>query len=845
MINQENLNKLYEGVIDNKELATKELATYGFNSKDLAALIKQGKIKREKRGHYSFLAVDDLYSYGQKMICDKRFSKVNQCFETCYQLDHEHFETNYQLFYINICGKRYQSAFNYFDIIWNTDNKFYQHDNNYYLFLLSLVTDDIPDKYKEVLKTIRLEDILVDSEDKRFSDVSQENERRTYAYNSSYAKALWSYHDSKLFSDLIIRKLLFQRINLDKRGKITMLKLVTAKKYQDIIDFLENKKKSKKLSFNDKYVLRLATNIVEIQKTNKIPASSISFTKDTFAAIDDSNFYLALELSNNFNTKKGIDNKSSLINLLLRDICSLIEEIKLSSNKKVEVEKRAKSDIESLVERKDEKDRVDKSIESNAAPLTPENNIVSTTFSNIVMNLMLGNSCAATEMIRNYLDLINKRDYEYLIIDLVKLSIVKKDMTFTEPMIVLTMINKEDFTIDISEYLQKFYISIRERKLDEAKIYLDIIAKSNKIDRGVVVGLSQVLNIREEKANENRNVPTAPVSLDNSTPMLKQTLQPAKNSLGPLTGEAEKNNQPLSVTDNKNNTSTIDINEKERKFIEDKHRELLKSKGVILLKSMNESERQKLYKIVGGYDDMVAISLGAGKEKQVALKYKNKNYVEINAKEILRSGKEDYINGDYDNCIRKYSQVLQVIQKPKAFIFAVLGLAYFRKSYKNTTIAYLTIATAKSIYEEDGKFDFTGLITYLKYGKPREEIKPNFQVDIKDFEKECQYDFVKKDFENIKSYILETGLDVESACQNLKMSPEETDVVILSLAAEYYTQGDYRKGDEFLKAVEKSNNKTAKTKKLLQEVRCNKKFYANRSSGDMSYLSLTLQPRKK
>lgn len=845
MINQENLDKLYEGVIDNKELTTKELATYGFNSKDLATLIQQGKVKREKRGHYSFLAVDDLYSYGKKMIEESHFTKVNECFEACYQLDHEHLATNYQLFYINICGKKYQLAFNYFDIIWNTDNQNFKHDNNYYLFLLSLVTDDVPDKYKEVLKTMRLEDILIESDDERFSDVSQENERRTYAYNSSYAKALWSYHDSKLFSDLIIKKLLFQRIYLDKKDKITMLKLVAEKKYQDIIDFLENKKKSKKLSFNDEYVLRLATSMVEIQKTNKIPTSHIIETKDIFAAIDDSNFYLALELSNNFNIKKGIDNKSNLINLLLSDICSLIKEIKLSSSKKIEVEKRTEPDTEPLVEKENGKDRVDKSITSNTAPLTSGNNILSTTFSDIVMNLMLGNSCNATEMIRNYLDLINKRDYEYLIIDLVKLSIVKKDMTFTEPMIVLTMINKEDFTIDISEYLRKFYISIRERKLDEAKIYLDIIAKSNKIDRSVVVGLSQVLNIREEKANENRNVPTATVSLDNSTPMLKQTLTPAKNCLEPLTDGTEKNNQSLSATDNKNNTSTIEISEKERKFIEDKHRQLLESKGVILLKSMNESERQKLYKIVGGYDDMVAISLGAGKEKQVVLKYNNKNYVEINAKEILRSGKEDYINGDYDNCIKKYTQVLQVIQNPKAFIFAVLGLAYLRKPYKNTTITYLTIATAKSIYEGDGKFDFTELITYLKYGKPREEIKPNFQVDIKDFEKECQYDFVKKDFENIKSYILETGLDVESACQNLKMSPEETDVVILSLAAEYYTQGDYRKGDEFLKAVEKSNNKTAKTKKLLQEVRCNKKFYANRSSDDMSYLSLTLQPRKK
>ena len=53
-INEENLNKLYEGIVKGNELTTKELNSYGFNSKDLADLIKQGRLERVKRGYYSF-----------------------------------------------------------------------------------------------------------------------------------------------------------------------------------------------------------------------------------------------------------------------------------------------------------------------------------------------------------------------------------------------------------------------------------------------------------------------------------------------------------------------------------------------------------------------------------------------------------------------------------------------------------------------------------------------------------------------------------------------------------------------------------------------------------------------
>ena len=160
-------------------------------------------------------------------------------------------------------------------------------------------------------------------------------------------------------------------------------------------------------------------------------------------------------------------------------------------------------------------------------------------------------------------------------------------------------------------------------------------------------------------------------------------------------------------------------------------------------------------------------------------------------------------------------------------------------------VDYLTIATAKSIYEKDGQYDFSDIIASINGKRKRNWTKPNFEMDIQEFEKEHPYDLGIIDIEKIKAYILESDLDIESACQNLGLTSEETDIVILSLAAEYYTQGDYRKGDQFLNAAEKSPNKTKDTIKLLETVKLNKKFYANRAYEGMPCLSLTLQPRKK
>lgn len=160
-------------------------------------------------------------------------------------------------------------------------------------------------------------------------------------------------------------------------------------------------------------------------------------------------------------------------------------------------------------------------------------------------------------------------------------------------------------------------------------------------------------------------------------------------------------------------------------------------------------------------------------------------------------------------------------------------------------IDYLTIATDLS-KKENVDFDFSDLIARLKGDIPEEDRKPRFRMTQKDFDYSDVCDYYGIDnFSKINSFIIESGLDVETACEQLGLSLEEVDIIKLIYAREFYTQGSYDKGDIFLKSVEKSKNKTKKTKKVFEEVRKNKRFFQNRKSNSNTELVLTLSPTKK
>lgn len=856
MINEENLSKLYSGVVDGVELTTKQLNEYGLNSKDLNELIQEGSIERLKRGLYSLKSVDELFYYGKKLISEKQYEKATQCFEKCYELDSTHLGACFQLFLRSIQKQDYESAFQLYEKLSQSENEFYQIDANYYLYLLSIITE-VPKKHSEYARYITFEDIKIPDTDKRYEDIALQNKarlatiQRKFPYALKQLRDLIAKHGNLTVQDIITRTLLYQAVSAESMSKSTIVELIKQKNYNEVVEHLIDKEYRHNLSKMEEYILKLSKTILEIQKTSIIPTSKKAIVESLFETIDVDNFSAALRLSSEYNEKNNISNDSNAINLLLSDICILINSITNPKQKDSEVipEESVKTPEEVTTKEKNKQFEV-------------SNNTVSpvTSFSSIISSLMKNDLDNAFLNLRSYMSSINKIEYEFLIINLIKISLLEKDIAFTKPMIALTLISKENYSFDISSYIQEFYISLSQNKFEEARAYLDIISKANKLGQDCIItdGLYQVLESSEkvlnykrdnsllEKANQAIENSKNIVVQTNTTPVYPQTSQQmeiaevSKNVSTPeVVREEAKNNQP------NESDIVIDKRDSEKDFIAKKHDELVEQKGVILLRPMDDARIDRIFDMVDEYPDMVAFVIGEGSEQQVVLRYKPIIEEFVDAKNIINYGNEAYKNGNYDDTIEAYLQLLQLFKEPQAITYSKLGLAYLKKNNIQSAIDYLTIATALA-KKEKVDLDFSDLIFRLKFNIPKEESKPRFKMSQKDFNYGDINNFYGiENFDEINSYIVESGLDVESACQQLNMTPEQIDIIRLIYAREFYIQGNFEKGDLFLGSVEKSKNKTSETKKLFEEIRRNKRFYQNRQVEGTRNLVLSLVPRKK
>lgn len=837
MINEENLNKLYEGIINDNELTTKKLNCYGFNSKDLSDLIEDGVLERVKRGYYSLKLVDELFLYGKRLIREKQYDRATQCFLKCHEIDSSHRGTCFQLFLRSINKKDYDATFKYLEILLDTENPHYMKDCNFYLYLLSLITE-VPDKHREYAKYLRFEDVSIDSCDKRYQDIELQNKirltaiKRKLPFALKQLKDLIAQHGSMTVQDIITKTLLHQALEVDAINKNIIIELAKNKAYEEIVKYFEEKEKRISLNISEINIVKLAKEALEIQKTKQIPIKTIFRTEKLYEAIDGKNFELALSIKEIYNKENNVDNSENTISILLSDICNMIKQISTSkqTSKDVELKKDFKKQLSQ--------------VQSDTS-----NSIL---FSDITRLLLQNDIENASKKLKNYLISINKKEYEFLIMDLIKLSLIEKDMSFSKPMLALTYMSRENFKFDISNYIQEFYVALSQNRFEEARIYLHIISSSNGlVDENVLTeGLLQVLNTAENAFAKVKDVESIDSKIEDNI-NLKEELKIETNDLSQTldTNETIKSVN-VNIIDKKVSTkktsnksvSTKEEFEMDKKFIQNKHDFLEQNKGILILKPMDEERRKRINKIVATYSDMVSFSIGEGKNIQIVLRYKPYIEENINVKNLIEEANDAYEKGDYTACINGYLQLLQ-IGNPYAIIYSRLGFSYMKKRKIDKAIDYLTVATHLNKKENKNR-DFTELIDRLKNPLKPDEIKPYFKMTLDDFENDVEENYGIGNLDEITSYILENELDVETACSKLNIPTDQIDIIRLIYAREYYSQGDYEKGDQFLKTVERSKNKTKFTAKLYEEIRRNKRFYINRSNEESKKLSLKLKPKK-
>ena len=813
MVTQDKILLIYDMILQGKSLTTKELNANGFTANDINVLIKQNVVVRVKWGLYALKDVNLLVSYGCNLASQKKYDGAQLCFEKCYEMDKTNYYVNSQIFFSAIRNKNYAKALEVYQSLINDEKPINKANTQLYLYLLNQIIE-LPEDYCKIASNLTYDDIRIPYKDEKINNQICQNNIRKLLISFNFVNAFQQLREvlssgTKIrINDVILRELLNQCLDAHLSYQLYTVECIQNRQYSKLISNLSTKKEKSILNKYDEYVLRLAKIIIQLKESSVFPQIKEGQIKNVFNAIDNNDYELALKLSCDFNKQNNFDDSKSAINLLLKDIVQLKKELS--------------------IEKKESEDK--------QSGLNNQNELFSQTVISL-MNLLVNNKLdEAYRQIEYYLQTIEQEKYYFLIVDLIKISLLDKDKSFKKPLLALTLISQNKYSIDISNFIQEFYASIFEKRYSCARFYLEIISSSNKfINNGIMVdGLITLLDAVEKEAHHSELSVMQPV--DNHQRLEKSV---ANTNI-------EKSNVKFENNKDKNSEKDTELIKKDQNFIAQKNAYLLQNKGIILLNPMSDDRIFHLMGIAKQYPNMRTFIIQTGRNKQLVLKYHEKNDKWIDVKGIIKEASEAYKNNRYEECINKNLQILHMYDMPSAATFSKIGLSYAKMRRRFLAIDYLTVAV--DLAKKEGKdYDFSDIISWLKGEAISEKVKPKFSMRLEEFDNGDvnKFDGID-DFKKISEYIISSGLDVESACQQLSMSQEQIDMIKLYYARELYRLGEINRGNLFLQTVERSKGKTSKVKNLLSEIRKNRFFYQYRDSDTSpQQLVLSLISKKK
>jgi len=614
--------------------------------------------------------------------------------------------------------------------------------------------------------------------------------------------------------NVILKTLLYQNLENINNSKKTIIDYINNKKWFELKKYIDKNPKVFELYLTD-YSKQLLDAIITITTTKKDIVPERNNTSTFNEAMEANNYKEALQFNRVFCDNKNINKEENLIYILLHVVCNLNDEYE--AKEKIEPKKETKNISNSL--------DLDVMIQ-------------------IVESLLKTDLCNAFKSIRLYLDATNKREYEFLIVNLVKISVINNDNSYNESLAELNKLKDNNYKIDIAKYIGKYYLSLTVNSFEEAKLYLDIIKQASiiyKYDLNIInmeEELNQKINVFETLKNEKNITEDRGAQAEEEIEEVTESRESliAENIATPK--EEQKVSTSKLIKNKYNYVQDINLEE----YIAKKYELLKKSPGIVILKKMPYERRLAIYSIIRNYPDVQAFSLYSPTEekKSVVLKYQPRAKEQFNIREIAKEGDDAFKARDYNKCIECYKELLN-INYPKSFVFAKLGLSYLKLKKKQIALDFITVAHCLSMENENGLYDFTDLIAKLR----GEEVdrKPYSKVDSQEFiSNEMDNYYGIDNFVEISNYIMENNLNIISAWKSLGMSEEQLDIIKLLYAREYYSAGYYDKGDEFIKLYEKSTYKTNFTITLSEKIRKEKRFFVHKEKEQTIKLSLTIKP---
>ncbi len=471
MLTEEKIRFVREKLKEREEVATKELLQGGIDNNDIIRLKKLGIIESSKWGHYKLVDVSKYYDEAIKAVESKEYGKAVEFFEKSINVSFNVMESNYYLFLISVLNNNLDDAFKYFEVLYNKQNDIISKgDLNFYLYMISYY-NSVPSEYCKIVRNMKIEDTL-DSKKKYMISREVKNQ----FFNKRFINSRKSIVLSEGFQSRVIYHIISKVIDALNTEKRQLIDLIKEKKYEEVYEYYLDIESYRDLADYETICLDIVEEIVQIFKLGGVlPKSNKVMTNILSVAIGNKDYKRALEINVQFNKSKGINNSTNQINLLLVAINDIIdnidevrEEIKTNGNEEVETQ--------GLEETQD--------------------------YSKLVEYLMSGRIEDFITELKNYLTSLNKQEYMFLIMNLVKIDSMLEDNMYSRTMMKLSLIVSGKFSFEISEYVMCFYEYLAMKRFEVASIYLDIIesAKERKITSFSVTGFREIF---DKKVNDS------------------------------------------------------------------------------------------------------------------------------------------------------------------------------------------------------------------------------------------------------------------------------------------------------------------------------------------------------
>ena len=462
MLTEEKIRFVREKLKEREEVATKELLQGGIDNNDIIRLKKLGIIESSKWGHYKLVDVSKYYDEAIKAVESKEYGKAV-----------EFFEKSINVSFNVILNNNLDDAFKYFEVLYNNQNDIIgKGDLNFYLYMINYY-NSVPSEYFQIVRNMRIEDTL-DSKKKYMIS----REIKNQFFNKRFVNSINAIVFSEGFQSRVIYHIISKVITAFNTDKRQLIDLIKEKKYEKVYEHYLDIESYRNLSDYETICLAIVKEIVQIFKLGGVlPKSNKVMTNILSVAICNKDYKRALEINVQFNKSKSINNSTNQINLLLVAINDIIdnidkvrEEIKTNGNEEVKTQR--------LEETQDYNKLVDYLMSERIEDFIAE--------------------------LKNYLTSLNKQEYMFLIMNLVKIDSMLEDNMYSRTMMKLSLIVSGKFSFEISEYVMCFYEYLAMKRFEVASIYLDIIesAKERKITSFSVTGFREIFDKKVKESSK-------------------------------------------------------------------------------------------------------------------------------------------------------------------------------------------------------------------------------------------------------------------------------------------------------------------------------------------------------